>query len=116
MYREGLFKVLILKACTVLKLTLYLYSNNKTIDMKIDKNYTVSVANSMVTLRYESDPFENEKGNLTTSTDTWFFPNTAMALKKYVDTVIGSDVSEVEEVLAQIESLYKKIEKLCLKK
>ena len=81
--------------------------------MKLDENYSIAKEGNCVTLYYSSKRYDEKKKKEVLSKDSWYFNNTQMALKKYVNEVVDVQAS-IGEVLVKLAELESKIDNLIL--
>lgn len=81
--------------------------------MKLDDNYYTLTTKDCVELRFEEPFFNEDTKKDSVRTETWYFPNLKMALKKYANNKI-SDCENYAAIVNMINYLEHKIDNLPL--
>ena len=79
--------------------------------MELDENYNTVTTKDCVELRFEEHFFNEDTKKDSVRTETWYFPNLKMALKKYINNKV-SDCSDILDLVNEIENLERKIDNL----
>jgi len=80
--------------------------------MKIDDNYSVEKDGTLIFQEKRTHKDGKNKGKEYIFTESYFYPNTQTALKRYLDLVLLEESTDVKHCIELIESTYNKISKL----
>jgi len=80
--------------------------------MKIDEKYSVEKDGTLTFREKRIHTEGKDKGKEFVYTQSYYYPNTQTALKKYLDLVLLEDSTDVKHCIELIESTYNKIAKL----
>ena len=80
--------------------------------MKIDENYSVEKDGTLTFQEKRIRKEGKDKGQEFMYKDSYYYPNTQTALKKYLDLVLLEESTDVKHCIQLIEDTYNKISKL----